>query len=248
MDADLAAEAPEGKPTTSNDPADFLGATYYIDCDDPTVKAHAEKVTESLTSDKEKAIALFYSVRDGIRYDPYTTKLDAAGYKASETLKDGVAWCVPKGILMTALCRAVGISARPGYADVQNHLCTPKVREMMGTDIFSYHGYCEMFLDGKWVKATPVFNVELCDKFGVLAQDFDGENDALLQPFDKNGNKHMDYLKDHGTYNDMPFKEIMDDFDWRYKGWMDFLREKAAKAAEERGDFHAEAAAEGKSV
>lgn len=248
MDADVTQDAPEGKPTTSNDPADFVDPTFYIDSDHPAVKAHAEQVASGLSTDKEKAVALFYDVRDGVRYDPYTTKLDAAGYKASETLADGVGWCVPKGILMTALCRAVGISARPGYADVQNHLCTPKVRELMGTDIFSWHGYCEMHIDGKWVKATPVFNVELCEKFGVVAQEFDGENDALLQPYDKSGNKHMDYLKDHGTFDDMPFKEIMDDFNWRYEGWMNFLREKAAEEAEARGDFHAEAEAEGKSV
>ncbi len=244
MDADFAAEAPEGKPTTSNDPAEFLGPTFYIDSDNPIIKAHAEKATQGLGTDKEKAVALFYGVRDGIRYDPYSTKLDAAGYKASETLADGIGWCVPKGILMTALCRAVGIPARPGYADVQNHLSTPKVRKMMGTDIFSYHGYCEMFIDGKWVKATPVFNIELCEKFGVLAQEFDGENDTLLQPYDKSGNKHMEYLKDHGTYDDMPFREIMDDFNWRYKGWMDMLRSKAL----DKGDFHAEAEAEGSSV
>ena len=30
----------------------------------------------------------------------------------------------------------------------------------MGTDLFVYHGYAELFLDGKWVKATPAFNVE----------------------------------------------------------------------------------------
>ena len=116
---------------------------------------------------------LYYAVRDGLRYDPYNTPMKREAYRASTTLGAGHGYCVNKAGLMAALCRAVGIPARVGYADVRNHMTTQRLSELMGSDTFYYHGYTEVWLDGRWLKATPAFNKELTEKFGLKPLDWD---------------------------------------------------------------------------
>ena len=169
--------------------------------------------TRGATNDIERAVRLFYQVRDGIRYDPYTVGLIPEMYKASHVLLVGRGFCLPKTNLLAACARAVGISAAIGLADVKNHLCTEKLRRAMGgKDRFLHHGYALLYVDGRWVKAAPAFNIELCEKFGVLPTDFDGRSDALLQPIDARGKKHMEYLVDHGFFADFPFERVIGDF------------------------------------
>ena len=78
----------------------------------------------------------------------------------------------------------------------------------MKTDLFVYHGYAELFFGGKWIKATPTFNKSLCEKFGVRSLEFDGKGDSLLQEFDTAGQKHMEYLRYRGVYDDFPMEEL----------------------------------------
>ena len=93
-----------------------------------------------------------------------------------------------------------------GYGNVRNHLSTGDIEKKLGTDVLVFHGYTELFLQDKWVKATPVFNKELCQKLGVAPLDFDGEKDAVFQASDKAGNPFMEYLHDYGTFADVPFE------------------------------------------
>src|SRR6266480_8073642 len=90
------------------------------------------------------------------------------------------------------------------------------MRQRMRTDIFYWHGYTEMLLDGKWVKATPAFNIELCEKFRLLPLEFDGRNDSLYHQFDAAGNRHMEYVNQRGTYSDLPLGEIINTFQKKY--------------------------------
>lgn len=233
-------DPPDGVPVTSDDPQDFLAPTPYLDSDNEEVRAFADAAIKGATTDIEKAVKLFYAVRDGIRYSPYETSRRKTHYRASWTLSRGVGWCVQKGIVMAAAARAVGIPARLGYADVRNHLASERLLEMMGTDVFSFHGWIELWLDGRWIKVTPVFNKELCEKFHVKPQDFDGSAEALFQEHDQKGNKHMEYLRDRGAYTDLPLQEMLDDFDERYISFID-----AGESMD--GDFHAEAEAQGSS-
>ena len=131
-----------------------------IDSQHPKITAYARRVAGE-GSDREKALRLYYAVRDGLRYDPYNTAMKREAYRASTTLAAGHGYCVNKAGLMAAVCRAVGIPARVGYADVRNHMTTKRLSDLMGSDIFFYHGYTEVWLDGRWVKATPAFNREL---------------------------------------------------------------------------------------
>ena len=157
-------------------PEECLEPTWFLDRDDPAVVAFAEGVVADAgaTDDRERAVALFVAVRDGWRYDPYNTSNEPESFRASAVLASSSNWCVPKSVLLSAAARAVGIPARLGFADVRNHLQSEKLRERMGTDLFAYHGYSELWIDGDWRKASSAFNKELCEKFGTKVLEFDG--------------------------------------------------------------------------
>lgn len=191
-------------------------ATRTIESTHSDVVDFARRFAGGSAPDTRQAVALYYAVRDGIRYDPYRIDLTIQGMRASTTLSTGTGWCVSKAVLLAACCRAVGIPARLGFADVRNHLSTARLRERMGTDLFYWHGYTEMLLAGKWVKATPAFNIELCERFRLLPLEFDGRNDSLYHPYDAGGNRHMEYVSHRGVYSDLPLDEITRTFQQEY--------------------------------
>ena len=186
--------------------------TPIMDFDHESVLDFAHENAGNKDDHTEQAVSLYYAVRDGIRYNPYKFFLTIDGLKASTTLTEGEAWCVPKAALLAACCRARGIPTRLGYADVRNHLSTARMRERMQTDIFQWHGYTSHYLNGKWVKSTPAFNIELCEKFHLRVLDFDGQEDSIYHPFDLEGNKHMDYVKFRGEFDDVPLDLMLETF------------------------------------
>jgi transglutaminase-like putative cysteine protease len=196
-----------------------LRPTALIDSDHPDIVAFA-RVHDPGGSDRERAVALYLAVRDRIRYDPYRIDLSEDGMRASTALRQGHGWCVPKAALLAAVCRAAGLPARLGYADVRNHLSTERLRQTMQTDVFIWHGYTDLWLDGRWVKSTPAFNIGLCEKFGLLPLDFDGEHDSIYHPYDKAGHRHMEYVQQRGTFDDLPLAQITADFRRVYAHWM----------------------------
>jgi len=181
----------------------------YIDSDDPSVAAFARSAVAADASQRDTASLLYRAVRDGIRYNPYVNMRSADSFRASRVLAAGVGYCVGKAALYAAACRVHDIPARVGFADVRNHLTTEKLRQSMGTDIFTWHGYTEVHVDGAWRKATPTFNATLCAKVGVAPLDFDGHSDALLHAFDGDGRTYMQYLNEHGAFHDVPTKFLM---------------------------------------
>jgi transglutaminase-like putative cysteine protease len=204
-------------PPSDTPTAASLAATPLVDSDHPAVvdfaRAHAIGADE-----RERAVALFVAVRDGFRYDPYRIDLSPAAMRASSVLAFGHGWCVTKAALLAAAARAVGIPARLGYADVRNHLSTERMRQQMKTDLFLWHGYTDLWLDGAWRKATPAFNIELCQRFGLLPLEFDGRMDSIYHPFDRAGNRHMEYVNQRGAFDDMPLAQIVADFAATYGG------------------------------
>ena len=189
-----------------------LEPTPIIESDHESVRLFARQHARRFDHPADQAVNLYYAVRDRIRYNPYTFDLSVQRLKASATLETGEAWCVPKAALLAACCRAMGIPARMGFADVRNHLSTERLREQMKTDVFHWHGYTVIHLDGKWVKVTPAFNIELCEKFHLKPLDFNGQEDSLYHPFDLDGNKHMDYIRFRGEYDDVPLDEMRASF------------------------------------
>ena len=186
-----------------------LASTYFIDHTSSAIAGFARAAAAGASTPREKAARLFLAVRERVRYDPYALHADRAAYRASAVLEAGRAFCVPKAILLVAVARAEGIPARLGFCDVTNHLSTPRLLELLGSSVFAFHGYAELCVDGRWLKATPAFNASLCEKFGVPPLDFDGTRDAVLQPFNGEGSRFMEYLRDRGTYDDFPLDEML---------------------------------------
>jgi transglutaminase-like putative cysteine protease len=201
---------PQGFPQVS---AAYLAATPFLDHDHPLVREFALAHTDGAATPREKAVRLFYAVRDGFRYDPFTVDPSPEGFRASRVLENGYGWCLPKGNLLAAAARAVGIPAAIGTSDVVNHLTSEKLKAKMGgVEIFAHHGYAVLHLDGQWLKAAPAFNLSMCERFGVLPTEFDGTGHAILQEFDAAQRKHMEYLRDHGVWSDFPYQRVIDDF------------------------------------
>lgn len=190
---------------------EFLRSAQFIDSADPAVVEFAKKHAAG-KSGTERAIALYYAVRDEIRYNPFLDLSDQEAFRASAVLRAGEGFCIGKAALLAASARAAGIPARVGFADVKNHLTTPRLAETMGTDLFIYHGYAELHLDGKWVKATPAFNLALCKRFRVKPLEFDGRNDSVFHAFDEDERRHMEYLRERGSFADVPTAEIQQAF------------------------------------
>jgi transglutaminase-like putative cysteine protease len=161
---------------------------------------------------------------------PYSIDLTVKGLRASTTLVNGRGWCVAKAILLAACCRSLKIPAQLGFADVRNHLSTRRMREQMKTDVFYWHGYTSIHLNGQWVKATPAFNIELCHKFNLRVLEFDGTADSIYHPFDLSGNRHMEYLLDRGSFDDVPIDDII----------ATFTKEYVVDDSFERADFEAD--------
>lgn len=184
-----------------------LAPTAIIDSDHAAVRAFALDRAGS-GDEREQAVRLYYAVRDELRYDPYRIDLSVAGLRASSVLASGHGWCVNKAVLLAASCRVLGIPARLGYADVRNHLSTERLRQIMGSDVFHYHGYTAIQLEGRWVKATPAFNLSLCQKFGLQPLEFDGRADSIYHPYDLAGHRHMEYLAFRGERDDLPLAEL----------------------------------------
>lgn len=212
-----------------------LRPTAFLDFQHPAVAALAREVAASATSERERAVRLFLRVRDEVRYDPYAISLDPEGFAASATLTAGRGFCVTKAILLAAGWRALGIPARLGFVDVVNHLATARLRELMRTDVFVFHGYAEAWLDGRWVKATPAFNAALCERFGTEPLAFDGVHDAVLQPLNREGARFMEYVRERGTFDDFDFEAMV--AAWK-EAYPHFFTDGPAPP---RGDFEAEA-------
>ena len=199
-----------------------LAPTALIDSDHPAVVAFAHAHAQG-NDDRERAVSLYYAVRDEIRYDPYRVNLSPAGMRASTAVESGFGWCVPKAALLAAVARVAGIPARVAYADVRNHLSTERMRQTMQTDLFIWHGYTDLWIDGAWRKATPAFNLSLCERFGLLPLEFNGHDDSIYHPFDKSGNRHMEYVNQRGAFDEMPLATIVSDFQRVYPYWFSSL-------------------------
>jgi transglutaminase-like putative cysteine protease len=186
----------------------YLKPTFFIDCDTSSIKEKAQQLTKGRRQDVAKAKSLFYFVRDEIRYNPYLPKYLREDFRASNVLSTGEGYCVQKAVLLVALARAAGIPSRLGFAMIRNNLMPYKLYQVMKTNIFPWHGYAELYLKGKWVKATPAFNLKMCQENKIVPVEFDGQSDAKLHLYNREGKLHIEYLMDRGPFDDVPLNQI----------------------------------------
>lgn len=184
----------------------YLEPTFFIDSNHQDVIAYTKKIIQHETNKKNQAILIYNAVRDDFMYNPYNINLKHEELKASTLVnresKSG--YCTEKACLLAACLRVVGIPSRLCFFDVRNHIGIDKFINIIKTDVLTMHACTDIYLNEKWVKATPAFNKALCDKLGVPVLEFDGENDSIFQQFDENGNQFMEYLHDFGTFHDIP--------------------------------------------
>lgn len=207
-----------------NPPVDpiYLAPNRYVDSDHPAVVAYAQQHGGGLAP-REAAVALYYAVRDGFRYNPWRVRFERDAFSASALLAvpaDVGGHCIDKANLLAASARALGIPSRLHFANVRNHIGTARLEEHLGTDLLVFHGYTELFLDGRWVAATPAFNAALCTRLGVAPLEFDGRTDSIFQEYDHDGGRFMEYVDDHGSHADIPFDQMIAAWRLHYPGIM----------------------------
>ena len=214
----------------------YLNPTAIMDCDNKRIIEYARDTAGGDRKDPiEKAVELYYAVRDGIWYDPYCPFYLPEHYRASNVLKSGRGFCISKASLLCTLGRACGIPSRVGFATVRNHLATKQLIEFIGCDLFVYHGYVEFHLDAKWVKATPAFNIELCNKHKVEPLEFNGREDSIFHKYNLEKKKFMEYVEDFGTYADIPVDTIVSAWEKVYgkdrvRKWISDLEKSGGKS------------------
>lgn len=188
-----------------------LAATSFIDVEAPEVREFVDRTVPPGSTPVEAAVALYYAVRDGLRYEIYGADLSREGLRAGSVARAGTGLCLHKSVLFVAALRAVGVPARLGLADVRNHLTSDRMQTLIGGDVFRHHAYAAVWLDGRWVRATPVFSRLLCRLYRLTPLEFDGTADSLHHPYDLDGRRHMEFVRVHGEFDDVPYERILTD-------------------------------------
>ena len=219
----------------ADEQARYTAPGEYVNSDHPAVIAFARRVAGSATTPRDIAVRLYDAVRDEFLYDPYRCDTSVEGLKASHVIKAGRGFCVPKAALLAAAARVMGVPSRLGYADVRNHLTSKRLHDQLGTDLFVFHGYTELWIDGQWRKATPAFNRSLCEKAGIRPLEFDGHADSVFHEFDASGRRHMEYVRDRGNFTDLPRDELLAVWGAHYPRFADW-----GKALDRAADFEKE--------
>lgn len=195
---------------------EYLRPTDFLDSDHDAVRAYALEQTRDVDTDIERAVALYYAVRDGFQYDPYVLDLRRPSMKASRLLTRKRAYCVEKAIVLAASARSIGIPSRLSFYIVRNHIATERLAKTLEKDYLVFHGAAEMWLEEKWVKTTPAFDKRLCEFLGVEPIEFDGRSDAIFQEYDRTGKVFMEYLHDYGAFDDLPYDLYLEELDKHY--------------------------------
>ncbi|WP_105971359.1 transglutaminase-like domain-containing protein [Streptomyces geranii] len=193
----------------------LLRSTEFLDHESPQIREFvAKSVQDSSAGDPVRQVVdLYYAVRDGLFYEVYGADLSRRGLSASSVLAAGQGFCLHKSVLFAAAVRAVGVPSRLVYADVRNHLASDRLKELVGGEVF-FHSLTSVHLNGRWIRATPVFNKLLCRLYGMPALDFDGVTDSQYHPYDGTGaqgpSAQMEFLKEHGEFDDLPYEFVLD--------------------------------------
>lgn len=188
-----------------------LAETPFLDHASSEVTDFVNAVVTPGLSSREQAVQLYYAVRDGLSYEVYGADLSRDGLRASSVLRSGSGMCLHKSVTYAATLRAIGVPSRLVLTDVRNHLASPRLLALIEGDVFHQHCLTEVHLDGEWVRATPVFNRLLCRLYGIRELKFDGTADSVHHPFDMQGHRSMEIVREHGAFDDLPYDLVLAD-------------------------------------
>jgi transglutaminase-like putative cysteine protease len=195
---------------------EYLQPTEFLDFDRESVREFAEAHARGAKSETEKAVALYYAVRDRFQYNPYLIDLRREGLRASNLLTRNRGYCVEKAVLLAASARAVGVPSRLSFYIVRNHIGTERLERALKKNYLVFHGAAEVFLSGGWLKTTPAFNEGLCKYLNVAPLEFDGTRDSIFQQYDRRGNAFMEYLHEYGAFADLPYELYLSELGKHY--------------------------------
>ena len=188
----------------------LTSATEFIDSDSERVRDYANRaVGPSISCQRAAAVAAFYAVRDKLHYDVYGADFSREGLRASRTIERGSGLCIHKSIVYAAVMRSLGIPSRLVFADVRNHIASPQLRKFVGGDIFHFHCMAAVRLEGRWLRVTPVFSRSVCRLFGIQPLEFDGTQDSIFQPCEGAAGTHMEFVREHGEFDDLPYERVV---------------------------------------
>ncbi len=202
----------------------FLEPNFFVDSDHPAVIAYTRAHSDEGHTAVANAVELYYAIRDGLRYNPWGVVVTPEAFKASSVAARDLAQgghCIDKANLLAACARVIGIPSRLHFATVRNHIGTEKLERLLGTDLLVFHGYTELWLEERWVAATPAFNRELCEHLGVAPLEFNGREDSIFQQYDRAGGRFMEYIHDYGSYPDIPFEFMVGEWEKAYPDFVD---------------------------
>ena len=185
----------------------YLKATPTLDAGHKRIVETARTLTRGCSSDDEKAVKLFYFVRDSIGYNVFMISVFIEDFRASRILEWGKGYCVQKAVLLAALGRAAGIPSRLAFAKIRNHKLPEHIFQIMKTNTFHRHGYNQFLLNGQWVSAAATFD-KICEKNGLPTVEFDGKSDAILPEKGLKGEPYIEYVEKFPPHDDLPFHWI----------------------------------------
>lgn len=188
----------------------FLMPTVTLDCDHPDIERTATDLIANCKDDTDKAVRLFYFVRDEIRYSPYMISVFLEDFKASRVLGWKKGYCVQKAVLLAAMGRTAGIPSRLVFAKIKNHLMPQHVLALTKTNILPRHGYTQFLLKGRWINLAPTFDKALSEKNDLPLVEFDGENHAVLPSLNRKGEPWIEYIEKFSPHADLPFDWIVE--------------------------------------
>ena len=182
----------------------FLAQDTWIDFNSELFQQFVAEVPKK-DSPIEQAIAIYEYVRDYFRYDPYHIDLREEAFHTENLLAKKRAWCVEKAAVTVAVLRYFDIPSRFGFGIVKNHIRVEKLIGYLQREEIVFHGFTDVFLEGKWVKCTPAFDPGSCKIAGVPVLEWDGKSDSLFQPF-SDDREFMEYLHFYGSFNKIPIE------------------------------------------
>src|SRR2546430_16680211 len=98
----------------SDESSAYLAPAAFVDSDDARVIAWSRQVCGDGLDETQRAVHLYYAVRDDITYTPYADFRSPETYRASACLARGAGFCVAKGALLAPGASARGHPARHG--------------------------------------------------------------------------------------------------------------------------------------
>lgn len=180
--------------------------TAVFNFDHPTVAQFVKDAGSYAESNYTKAVERLHdAVRDTIDYNVFNVALHP-NLSASDVVEETSGFCLHKSILFVAGCRKLGVPAVLSSDVVTNHVADAAMIELVGGDEF-LHWYAQIYLNGRWIKAAPIFNTLLCALYGIDVLRFNPNGDAIEQR--NSDSTKMVYRGHQRSYADPDMTELL---------------------------------------